>query len=121
MVQYYVRHVPELSTLLGPFNKLCKKEVVFKWTTKQQSAFKTLKSKLPGGRVITHFDDKRELFIAADASENRVNAVLFHKAIPKVGSNVESKTAEQVISYASVVEQNYSPIEKQALAIIVGI
>ena len=30
MVQYYGRHVPELSTLSGPLNELCRKEVVFK-------------------------------------------------------------------------------------------
>ena len=74
--------------------------------------------------MLTHFDDNRELFLATDASEYGVGAVLFHKATSEVGSN-KSETAEQVISYASrtlsVAERNYSQIEKEALAIIFGI
>ena len=78
MVQYYGRHVPELSTLSGPLNKLRRKEVMFKWTTKQQSAFESVKSELAGRRVLTHFDDKQKLFLVTDASEYGVGAVLFH-------------------------------------------
>ena len=85
---------------------------MFKWTTKQQSAFENLKSELAGRRVLTHFDDKRELFLATDASEYGVGAVVFHKATPEVGSNIKSETAEHVISYSSrtlhVAERNYS-------------
>ena len=78
MVQYYGRLVPELITLSGPLNELRRKEVVFKWTPKQQVAFENLKSELAGRRVLTHFDDKRDLFLATDASEYGVGAVLFH-------------------------------------------
>ena len=116
--------MPELSTLSGPLTKLCIKEVAFKWTTKQQSAFENLKSELAGRRVLNYFDDKRELFLATDASEYGLGVVLFHKATPEVGSNIKSQTAEHVISYASrtlsKAERNYSLIEK-SLAIIFGI
>ena len=44
MVQYYGRHVIELSTFSGPLNELRRKEVVFKWTPKEQSAIENLKS-----------------------------------------------------------------------------
>ena len=53
MVQYYKRHVPELCTLSGPLNERRRKEVVFKWTPKQQSAFENLKSELAGRRKLT--------------------------------------------------------------------
>ena len=92
---------------------------------KQQSAFENMKSELAGRRVLTHFDDKRDLFLATDASEYGVGAVLFHQATPEVGSNIKAQIAEQVISYASrtlsAAERNYSQIEKEALAIIFGI
>ena len=78
MVQYYGRHVLELSTLSIPLNELRRKEVVFKWTPKQQAAFETLKSELAGRQLLIHFDDKRDLFLATDASEYGVGAVLFH-------------------------------------------
>ena len=90
-----------------------------------QAAFENLMSELAGRRVLTHFDDKRDLFLATDASQYGVGAVLFHQATPEVGSNIKSETAEQVISYVSrtlsVAERNYSQIEKEALAIIFGI
>ena len=101
MMQYNGRHVSELSTLSGPLNEHRRKNVVFKWTPKQQSAFKNLKSELAGRRELTHFDDKRDLCLATDASEYGVGAVLFHKATPEVESNIKAQTAEQVISYAS--------------------
>ena len=116
-VQYYGRHVPELSTLSGQLNELRRKEVVFKWTPKQQSAFRNLKSELAGRRVLTHFDDKRDLCLATDPSKYGVGAVLFHKATPEVGSNIKAQTAEQVISYASrtlsAAGRKYSQIEEK--------
>ena len=125
MVQYYGRHVPELSTLSGPLNELRRNNVVFKRTPKQHSSFEKLKTELARQRVLTHFDDKRELFLATDASEYGVAAVLFHKATPEVGSNIKAQTGEKVISYASrtlsTAERNYSQIDKEALAIIFGI
>ena len=84
---------------------------MFKWTPKQQIAFKNLKSKRAGRRVLTHFDDKRDLFLATNASEYGVGAVLFHKATLEGGSNIKANTAEQVIRYASrtlsAAERNY--------------
>ena len=125
MVQYYGRHVPELSTLSGPLKVLRRKEVVFKWTPKRLSTFEHLKSEFAGRRVLTHFDDKRDLVCATEVSEYGVGAVVFHKATFKVGSNIKAQMAEQVIIYASrtisAAERNYSQIKNEALAIIIGI
>ena len=75
--------------------------------------------------MLTHFDDRRDLFLATDASEYGVGAVLFHKETPEVNSYIKSKTAKEVISYTSrtlsLSERNYSQIVKEALAIIFGI
>ena len=77
------------------------------------------KNKLAGRLVLTHFNDKHVLFHATDASEYRVGAVLSHKATTEIDSNIKSKTADQVISYASrtlfVSERNYSQINKKLL------
>ena len=37
LVQYYARHVPNLSSLASPLNELRKKEVRFEWTHRRQS------------------------------------------------------------------------------------
>ena len=125
MVQYYGRHVPELSTLSGPLNELQRKDAVFNWTQQQQSAFEKLKSELAGRRVLIYFNEKRNLFLETDASEYAVGAVLFHIGKSEINSNIKAQTAEQGISYSlstlSAAKRNYSQIEKEALAIIFGI
>lgn len=59
LVQYYGRHIPELSTLAGPLNLLRKNNVVFRWTATEQSSFESLKRELASQRILTHYDDKR--------------------------------------------------------------
>ena len=87
---------------------------MFNWFTKQQLALKNLNRELSGQRALTYVDDKRKLFLATDASEYGVGAVLFHKATIEKGSNINAQTAEQVISYASrtlsATKRNYSQI-----------
>ena len=53
LVQYYARHVPNLSSLASPLNELCKKEVRFEWTQRRQSAYEEIKKELAGRRVLT--------------------------------------------------------------------
>ena len=53
LVQYYARHVPNLSSLAGPLNELRKKEVRFEWTQRRQSAYEEIKKELAGRRVLT--------------------------------------------------------------------
>ena len=43
--------------------------------------------------MLTHFDDKRDLFLAIDASVYGVGAVVFHEATPEVNNDIKSKTA----------------------------
>ena len=127
-VQYYGRHVPNLSSLAGPLNELRKKEVRFEWTPRRQSAYDEIKKELSGRRVLSSYSESSDLHLAADASEYGLTAVLSQKNsvyLGHYGTNLGTEPEEHVISYASrtftVAERNYPQVEKEALAIILGV
>ena len=128
LVQYYGRHVPNLSSLAGPLNEFRKKEVRFEWTSKRQSAYDEIKKELSGRRVLTSYSESSDLYLAADASEYGLGAVLSQKNtayLGNYGNNLRTEPEEHVISYASrtlsAAERNYSQVKKEALAIIFGV
>lgn len=69
IIQYYSRHIPNVSTLAGPLNELRQKGVYFHWTNSREKAFCSLKEALVSPKLLTHFDDQRALCLSVDASE----------------------------------------------------
>ena len=128
MVQYYGRHVPNLSSLSGPLNELRKKEVRFEWTPRRQSAYDEFKKELSGRRVLTSYSESSDLYLAKDASEYELGVVLSQRNsanLGNYGTNLGTKPEERDISYASrtlsAADRNYSQVENEALAIIFGV
>ena len=60
----------------------------------QIAAFEKLKTELAGWRVLTHFDEKRALFLATDASEYGVGVVLFFHKLTEVSTNSNAQHAK---------------------------
>ena len=116
MIQYYGKHIPNMSSICGPLNELRKAGCAFEWTSRRENAFQQLKSALTSPAVLVPYDDKKALGISADASHYGVGAVLFH---------IYADKSEKPIYYASRTlndhEKNYSQIEKEALAIVYAI
>ena len=79
LVQYYGRHVPNLSSLTGPSNELRQKDAPFQWSPRRQAAFDSIKRELAGRRILTSYDEKQDIYLATDASEYGLGAVLFHQ------------------------------------------
>ena len=97
MVQYYGRHVPELSTISGLLNELRRKNVLFKWTPQQHFAFEKLKGKLAGRGVLTHFDGKRDFFWQ-QKRQNTLVMCCFIKPNPRLWKTMSSLQQVHMLS-----------------------
>ena len=86
------------------------------WGGKQDKAFRKVKKLLLSSEVLVHFDDHLPVILSCDASPYGVGAVLSHKM---------PDGTERPIAFASrsltQAEQNYSQLDKEALAIIFGV
>ena len=113
MANYYGRFIANMSSKAAPLYALTRKDTNYNWTAKHQTAFDNLKSVLASDVVLAHYDPRKEIGVAADASAYGIGAVLSH---------LEPDGLERPICYASRVlsdaERNYSQIEKEGLSIV---
>ena len=116
MVNYYGKFLPNLATTLSPLYHLLRQTTSWRWGPKQKRAFRKVKRLLKSSRVLTHFDDQLPLLLECDASPYGLGAVLSHE-MPD-GSERPICFASRTLTKA---EQNYSHLDKEALAIIFGI
>ena len=111
MINYYQKFLPNLSSVLAPLHRLLKSKTHWHWGKDQQQS----KSFLKFSRLLVHYDDKKELILACDASQNGLGAVLSHKM---------EDCSQHPISFApqtlTKAERNFSNLEREALAVIIG-
>ena len=116
LLNYYGKFIPNLSTIVQPLNQLLQKDHKWVWTAECQHAFEQAKQSLTSSSVLAHYDLSLPIRMAADASAYGVGAVISH---------VMPDNTERPIAYVSrtltSTEQNYSQIEKEALALILGV
>ena len=116
MINYYQKFLTNLSSVLAPLHSLLNSKTHWHWGKDQQQAFEQSKSFLKSSRLLVHYDDKKELILACDASENGLGAVLSHKM--EDGSEHPISFASRTLTKA---ETNYSNLEREALAVIFGV
>ena len=109
IVNYYGKFLPNLATILSPLYRLLQQS----GGPKQKRHVKKL---LQSNRVLTHFDDNLPLILECDASPYGLGAVLSHC----MADGVERPVcfASRTLSKA---DQNYSHLDKEALAIVFGV
>lgn len=109
---YYHQFIPNLATLTAPLRKLLCKNVPYIWTAECNTAFSNLKKEICSDRTIIPFDPEKPIILSTDASPVGVGAVLSHWI----------DNQEKPIAFASraltAAEQNYSQLDREALAII---
>ena len=66
-----------MHTLRSPLNKLLKKDVKWNWSVDCQKAFNNLKLTLD--LTLTHYKPNKGIYVASDASNRGLGAVLLHK------------------------------------------
>lgn len=115
LVNYYAKFLPDMSTLLAPWYKLLQKDFDFKWCEKCDETLTKVKKLLVSDRVLVHYDAKKPISLACDASPVGVGCVLSHII----------NGVERPIAYASrsltTAERNYCQLEREGLAVIFGL
>ena len=96
--------------------KLLKRKVCWYWKSKQAEAFKLAKSALQADSLLVHYNPKKQIVVACDASPLGLGAVLSH---------IMPDGQERPIAYASrtltAAERGYSQIEKEGLAVVFAV
>ena len=115
MVTYFSRFIPDLATITDPLRQLTKDGTPWEWTEIHDNALKSIKERLTSDTVKDYFDPNKEIEVVVDASPVGLGAML-----TQCGKH--GVTPPRVVSYASRsltdVEQRYSQIEREALAVM---
>ena len=116
LINYYGSFLENLSTVLHPLHELLKKGTKWSWTQECENAFKKSKKLVIKSDLLVHYDLKKPLRLACDASSYGLGCVISH---------VMSDGTERPIAFASRTlgnaEKNYSQLEREALSIIYGV
>jgi len=116
LLNYYGRFIKNLSSLLQPLYALLKKDRPWKWTAECDQVFKKATNQLLESTAVVHYDTKKPMRLACDASPYGVGAVISH-----IMENGEEKPIAFASRTLTDAERNYAQIEKEALAIIFGV
>lgn len=115
LLNFYNRFLQDKATLAEPLHRLIHKDAVWCWKKEHANAFRKLKALLQSDMVLTHYNEKKQLVLACDASSYGVGVVLAHR----------ENGIERPIAFASrtmgVSERNYSQFDKEALSIVFGV
>ena len=108
MVNYLKKFSPVLSELSEPLRRPCKSGFEWAWESEQQSAFEAIKQVIMTFPVLTYFDKTKKHTIQCNASKKGLGAVLLQ----------ESKPVMYMSKALTEMEQRYSNIERELLAIV---
>ena len=98
--------IPVFSTKMLPLKEIQKEQ--FRWEKEEQKAFENINNELCANLLVQPYSLTKKTTVTTDASENAIGGVLSQEGHPVI-------YASRKLSQA---EQNYSNIEREALAII---
>ena len=87
-----IKFLPNLSTTLRPLYTLLLKHQKWTWGAEQEKAFIAAKQALQHNSLLVHFDPKKQLVLACNASLYGIGVVLSH---------VMDDGTERTIAYTS--------------------
>src|SRR5947209_15189642 len=76
MANFYWPFIPKFAEMARPLTELTKKDAVFKWGERQQTAFNMLKEEFVKESILTYADPSKPLRVEADASKFATGATL---------------------------------------------
>lgn len=107
LANYYRKFIPDFAKISIPLNALTRKNAVFDWTYKCQSAFDKIKSILANPKTLAYPDFTQEFVLTVDASKLGCGAVLSQNDAPIAFASKSFNKAES----------NKSTIEQELIAI----
>ena len=111
MTQYVSRFIPQYATLTEPLRQLTRKNVKWKWTDVEMTAFNKLKEILTSTQVMSYFNKNKHTELIVDASPVGIGTILTQE--------------EKIICYASraltPTEQRYSQTDREMLAVVYAV
>ncbi|XP_049514382.1 uncharacterized protein K02A2.6-like [Dermacentor silvarum] len=116
LLNFYRRFLPNLSTVLHPLHVLLKKDTSWHWVARQEAAFTQSKQLLTSAEVLIYYDTKLPLLLCCDASPYGIGAVLAHRM-----PSGEEKPVAFASRRLTAAENNYSQLDKEALAVVFGV
>ena len=113
-INFYRRFIKEFSHIAQPLFDLTKADSTFKWTSKEKSAFDTLRDRITLAPILMLLDNSRPCRVEADSSDFATRAVLSQE-------NPEDRKWHPIaflFKSLSPVERNYKIHDKEMLAIV---
>ena len=110
MVNFLGKFIPGMAHKTEPLRQLLRKEATWTWDTPQEAAFQEIKNLLSSDTALAHYSPHHKTWVAADASNAGIGAVLMQEQ--------DGKRRPVVFASRSLTdaEKNYAVIEKEALA-----
>ena len=119
MVNFQGQFVDNLATLAHPLHQLlATTKQTFQRTKECAQAFKAIKDEVAEAAqaLLVHFDERKLLVLAVDASHYGVGATLMH-----VFADSSQRPIAFVSKTMSKAQRNYSQLDREALSIVFGL
>lgn len=112
-VNYYGKFVKNMMDLRGPLIELTLDNAEFLWGEAQEKAFQDLKEIMGSELILTHYDPRKKIVVAADASGYGMGGVIMHEFTDR-----SLHPIVHVSKAFNAAQKNYSQIEKEAEALV---
>uniref|UniRef100_A0A5S6QJF2 RNA-directed DNA polymerase n=1 Tax=Trichuris muris TaxID=70415 RepID=A0A5S6QJF2_TRIMR len=116
LLNFYHNFLPNKADIAEPLYRLLDKHSKWSWNQAHSKSFSELKQLISSDLVLTQYDDSLPLILTCDASPLGVGCVLAH---------LTPDGMERPIAFhsrtLSPTERKYAQIDREALAIVVGI
>ena len=116
LMNYYRKFIWNLATLLHPLHLLLHQGTCWTWTRECQHAFEEAKSRLVTAPVLTSYDPKLPIVLAADASNYGIGAVISYQM-----QDGYKKPIAFISRTLSTTERNYAQVKNEELSLISGV